>query len=81
MNRSAVGLHPSDPGYDPVVDGVGRGLADLFPPIHDQPQGERGEDREPPSSVGVGEDIETASGRGRQHPGPVPRAPAHGDEL
>ena len=34
MNQNRPPAHPTDPGYDPVLDGVSRGLADLFPPIH-----------------------------------------------
>lgn len=36
-------MHHTDSGYDPVLDGVGRGLEDLFPPIHDPPPIEQDE--------------------------------------
>lgn len=53
MNTSRTGLHVSDPAYDPVLDGVGRGLADLFPPIHDRPGEENTvEDDASPSDTG-----------------------------
>ena len=44
MTRGGILLHPSDPVYDPVVDGVSRGLADLFPPIHNPSSTEQVED-------------------------------------
>ena len=37
MNRSITPLHPWDPNYNPVLDGAGRGLEDLFPPIDNPP--------------------------------------------
>ena len=44
MNQNRPPAHPTDPGYDPVLDGVSRGLADLFPPIHNPSCPTQGDD-------------------------------------
>ena len=59
MSWNGTGLHPSDPAYDPVLDGVSRGLADLFPPIDNPPRRENAKEDEANPSDQDGEYTDT----------------------
>lgn len=62
MNQSRSRWHHTDPAYDPVVDGVGRGLEGLFPLIDNPPREENaGEDGTPAFDEG-GEQAEVSRG-------------------